>query len=405
MAILNDYYAILQVHFLAEQEVIESAYKRLAKKYHPDVNKASGADARMKKINEAYETLSDTNKRRAYDAQHIRRPEMPRRAPENGPRRDAREAEITCPDAAVYALRQYFNCIKSRDFQSAYELITEMDKKKIPPDDFIKWQSGVARVYALQNYSFKADKLHSNLKIGGCVFSQAVEFSVTTVEQNSVMGRLENDTISKKVVLEDMAWRIYVGFDDIQPYIARFEELSGLLTAKSVISDMAEHYSIMDSGTGLYNRKGFSEAAQREVLRYERYGNTFSVMLIEVRLGRGDIRGKNLELLHMAEWAGRILKDSFRKLDILGRWGETGFIALLPETRLAGCIKAAKKIRKILKTETLSVGRRKYTATLNIGIEEFRGSLEDTIRNLNNYIAIAGKSKGGSIVCSKGVFG
>ncbi|NLA86709.1 MAG: J domain-containing protein, partial [Clostridiales bacterium] len=130
MAILNDYYAILQVHFLAEQEVIESAYKRLAKKYHPDVNRSAGADARMKKINEAYETLSDTGKRRAYDAQHIRRPEIPRRTPDSGPRRDTREPEITCPDAAVYALRQYFNAIESRDFQSAYALITEMDKKK-----------------------------------------------------------------------------------------------------------------------------------------------------------------------------------------------------------------------------------------------------------------------------------
>lgn len=35
----EDYYRILQVHYLAEPEIIESAYKRLAKKYHPDVNK------------------------------------------------------------------------------------------------------------------------------------------------------------------------------------------------------------------------------------------------------------------------------------------------------------------------------------------------------------------------------
>jgi hypothetical protein len=49
-------------------------------------------------------------------------------------------------------------------------------------------------------------------------------------------------------------------------------------------------------------------------------------------------------------------------------------------------------------------GSKKYKVKLNIGIEEFRGSLEDTIRNLNNYIGIAGKQKGDVIVCNSGVY-
>lgn len=404
MAILNDYYAILQVHYLAEPEVIESAYKRLAKKYHPDVNKSAGSDARMKKINEAYETLRDASRRRAYDALNVRKPLGQQSAPEvkTAPGRDT---GIAVPAGAGNALTLYFSCIKNRDFETAYGLITAMDKKNIPPEDFIKWQSGVTRIYALQRYTCQAEKLSLNYKLGGCLYSQVAEFSVTTVEQNTVMGRLENDTISKKVVLEDNDWRIYVGFDDIRPYIARFEELSGLLAAKSVLSDMAEHYSTKDSGTGLYNRKGFSEAAQREVMRYNRYGNVFSVMLLEVEPTRDMFRGKNQELLYRtAEWAGKILNDSFRQLDILGRWGESGFIVLLPETKLSGCIKAAKKIRKIFETESMTIGRRSYRVRLNIGIEEFRGALEDTIRNLNNYIAIAGRTKGNSIVCASGIY-
>jgi curved DNA-binding protein len=64
-----DYYRILQVHSLAEPEVIESAYKRLARKYHPDVNKAKDAENRMKQINEAYEVLKDPDKRKQFDAQ------------------------------------------------------------------------------------------------------------------------------------------------------------------------------------------------------------------------------------------------------------------------------------------------------------------------------------------------
>lgn len=68
MATRPDYYRILQVHPGAEREVIDAAYRRLAAKYHPDVNHASNAAERMKQINAAYEVLSDPVKRAAYDA-------------------------------------------------------------------------------------------------------------------------------------------------------------------------------------------------------------------------------------------------------------------------------------------------------------------------------------------------
>lgn len=63
----KDYYQILQVHEQAEQEVIEAAYKRLARKYHPDKNTSPGATAKMQELNEAYHVLGDSNKRDDYD--------------------------------------------------------------------------------------------------------------------------------------------------------------------------------------------------------------------------------------------------------------------------------------------------------------------------------------------------
>jgi len=65
----KDYYAILGVHPTAEIAVIEAAYKALAKRYHPDVNKDNPEDTlrRMQEINEAYEVLSNTTKRKEYD--------------------------------------------------------------------------------------------------------------------------------------------------------------------------------------------------------------------------------------------------------------------------------------------------------------------------------------------------
>jgi len=64
-----NYYDILEVAHTASQEVIQNAYKTLAKKYHPDVFQGdkSFAEDQMKRINEAYEVLSDPQKRMEYD--------------------------------------------------------------------------------------------------------------------------------------------------------------------------------------------------------------------------------------------------------------------------------------------------------------------------------------------------
>ncbi len=63
----KDYYAILQVDQKAEPEVIEAAYFRLSRKYHPDDSGNLATGHRMGDINEAYRVLSDPAKRRAYD--------------------------------------------------------------------------------------------------------------------------------------------------------------------------------------------------------------------------------------------------------------------------------------------------------------------------------------------------
>ena len=67
MAAKKDYYAILGVPRNATQEEIKRAYKRLARQYHPDVNKSPEAEEKFKEINEAYAVLSDPEKRRIYD--------------------------------------------------------------------------------------------------------------------------------------------------------------------------------------------------------------------------------------------------------------------------------------------------------------------------------------------------
>ncbi len=63
----KDYYEVLEVPRDASEADIKKAYRRLARKYHPDVSKASGAENRFKEVSEAYEVLGDPEKRKRYD--------------------------------------------------------------------------------------------------------------------------------------------------------------------------------------------------------------------------------------------------------------------------------------------------------------------------------------------------
>ena len=63
----KDYYDILGVKRDAQEAEIKKAYRRLARKYHPDVSKESNAEQKFKEVGEAYEVLKDPQKRQAYD--------------------------------------------------------------------------------------------------------------------------------------------------------------------------------------------------------------------------------------------------------------------------------------------------------------------------------------------------
>lgn len=67
MTAKRDYYEVLGVQRNASQEEVKKAFRRLARQYHPDVNKAPDAESKFKEINEAYEVLSDSEKRGLYD--------------------------------------------------------------------------------------------------------------------------------------------------------------------------------------------------------------------------------------------------------------------------------------------------------------------------------------------------
>src|SRR3954466_12342175 len=63
----RDYYEVLGVSRSASADDLKRSYRKLAREFHPDINRHDGAEERFKEVNEAYEVLSDADRRAAYD--------------------------------------------------------------------------------------------------------------------------------------------------------------------------------------------------------------------------------------------------------------------------------------------------------------------------------------------------
>lgn len=391
MQVWVDYYRILQVHYHAEPEIIESAYKRLAKKYHPDLNASPQAESRMKQLNEAYAVLKNASTRRIYDLDWLRHNSTP-------PHSTSAPVSGLGPAAAAHALSEYFRYLMAQRYGEAYEWISTQDRSRISLQDFTTWQKAVSRIFKLQRFELKEGKQARAVTLHGTFYEESCDYTVATVEENLIMERFEKDLITKKVVLETKGWRVFSGYQSVSPLTDRFEDLIRLLEAKPVINEIMELYNHRDQLTGLLNKKGFLEAAERECWRQERYGNSFSVMRLEAY--PAGIRRKQGNALFqvLLPWISRILAESFRKLDTVSRWEESVWMILMPETGLTEAIRVASKIRRILELK----GRAQLKAGFDycIAVDECSGSLENTLQELNR-MTDASRGYGSAAVLSR----
>jgi diguanylate cyclase (GGDEF)-like protein len=334
----EDYYKVLQVHFMAEPEIIQIAYKKLSKKYHPDVNKTLGAEKAMKAINKAYEILSDPIARKEYTIRWMEKYSGFNSQDNNSIVQHQIDFSI---EPTKRVLEEYLDLISRRKLESAFEFISEIDKKNISKKDFVRWQTVVSEVFKLKKFECFVKNVYSDITINNCFFKTVIDFHVKIIEINNVMGRIEQDEFSKSVVLENNAWRIFLGYKELGSIISRFDELAKLKKQKLANRKKIHKQPNIDFVSGLLNKKGFTEKAEVEQIRYNRYGNKFSIILCEIDDCEqwAKIRYKAIKQV------GEIIRLSLRELDISCRWKGKKFIILLPETPLATAIKVASKIQ------------------------------------------------------------
>ncbi len=378
MAGFVDYYRVLQVHHDASQEVVEAAYRRLCKIYHPDVNHGPRALERMKEINEAYEVVGRAERRRSYHSEWLSsqrgRGFAARPAAEPASEPAPEPTKDPAGELALAALDDFFHALIEEDWDRAYGRLTTADRRQVLLGDFREWKRTVAALFTLGSYAIKPFRSLENCRIDDVLYPQVREFSVFITDIDRRTGRVDEENVLKHVTLDGGQWRVALGYRDVRPITLRYKYLLENMTRIDPVQVYAEAVMRQDGDTGLASRKTFLERAEQEAIRSRRYGNPFSVAVLRVEPGSGIAFDGPTYGRMCVTHAARTAVANLRQTDVVGRWGNQELVILFTETMRAGAMHAVTKLLALL-----SHGEElKYRVSW--GLADFDGfSVEDTI--------------------------
>jgi DnaJ-domain-containing protein 1/GGDEF domain-containing protein len=344
----EDYYKILQVHFLAEPEMIKNAYRKLSIKYHPDVCNLHNAEEKMKQIIRAYDVLSDSVRRKQYFLKWVEKNSRLHGINKSNSVKHYNSFE-TEPIRSI--LLEYLSCISKRDYCSAFDMLSTRDQRTISKHDFIKWQRLVSEVFELLQYDCEVKEIYQNILMVDNTYAKAANLGVKVIEKNHIMGIKEKDELMKSAVFENNEWSVFLGRSDLTSIIAKFNDLAKLKKRDRIYSIRTKQGPYIETIPGVLNKNAFLAKAKREQIRYNRYGNPFSLILCEIKLlqcvDAGESDNNTYELTkEIYKQIGIVIADNIRYLDFMSRWQRSGYILLLPETDVISAIKAANKIER-----------------------------------------------------------
>ena len=136
-----------------------------------------------------------------------------------------------------------------------------------------------------------------------------------------------------------------------------------------------QRQALVDSLTGLANRRLCEAALEKEIGRADRFGEPLALIIGDI----DDFKNVNDRYGHgtgdfvLKEFA-RALKDSVREIDLAGRWGGEEFVVGLPGTDLAGGVRLAERVRAALAKRTIEAQNGvRVRVTASFGVAEFDG--------------------------------
>lgn len=179
--------------------------------------------------------------------------------------------------------------------------------------------------------------------------------------------------------------------------------LKKLIKEKNALIEELDSLSRIDPLTGISNRRDIMEVLNNEQFRYERYGKTYAVIMGDIDFFKNinDQYGHDTGDYALKEVAD-ILKKETRKVDFLARWGGEEFLAVLPETNLAGGAKVAESMRNSIHNREYEFNGKELSITMSFGVGCHTGEgmeLDDLLKMADEHLYKA-KERGRNQVVS-----
>lgn len=362
---MKDYYQILQVHHDASPDVIKAAYRKLCTLYHPDSNGNENEMVRMAEINEAYHTLSDPDKRAVYHK--LWQEHFTQRSKHVFPVTHIPEGMQY--DSAKNILDQFFHALYTKNWTSAYSCLTIEDQQRISINQFCAWRDAVSDCFDMQDYRIQKYRSYNRCRIGETVYEQVAEYAVIINDLDLQTSQVSQSTTHKYAAFDGISWKVCLGVKSVKQATLKFKLMAQRRKNYDPVALYQSAVSKRDPLTGLLSESGFYDEALKEVERFKRYHNPFSLIAFQIHCA-----DSTREIPCLCQCAS-IIKASSRITDIVARFGNNQIICLLAETPEAQATLAAQKfVNNIRKRQVESF-------TLNAGIIQYTGTaaIEDTV--------------------------
>jgi two-component system cell cycle response regulator len=155
-------------------------------------------------------------------------------------------------------------------------------------------------------------------------------------------------------------------------FLPQLANQAHIVLVNSRLFERVRNLSIRDGLTELYNRRHTVEVLAQEFQRVGRYEEGVSILIIDI----DHFKRINDEFGHPAGDAvirelSAVLRDTFRSVDSVGRYGGEEFLAILPHTGRAECMLAAERIRKAVEGHAFHIGDRQVRITVSVGAASY----------------------------------
>jgi len=284
---------------------------------------------------------------------------------------------------------------------------TGLDETARSVDEFIKlYERDLNQVPNTIKYEIM-DYFSSCIHRDVCIVCAITNIQTTVFEQSFNLNHLR---LSLTFVRKDSEWTIAnkhislptVEHEGDESYpIKELEERKIVLQRlvdkktedlKSALKEIGK-LANTDKLTNLYNRNILDEHLEKEIERSSRYGNTFSIIMVDIDHFKdvndvyGHIAGDEV-LVQLSN----ILLNSVRKTDVVGRWGGEEFLVISPETNAQNACELAEKLRCSVESHSFKVDRK---ITLSAGVTSYvSGDTSDTLLTRADKALYSSKQSG-----------